>query len=212
MFTGIISDIGTIVSAQQHGDLRVAIACHYPPESIHIGESIACNGACMTDKGIGDWALGIREGNANPQSPMPNACFTIELSAESLARTAPGQWQTGRSVNLERSLKLGDTLDGHMVTGHIDAVATIHAITPTGDSHTLCLDAPPAFARFIAEKGSVTLDGIALTVNKVEASRFWVNIIPHTWQVTTLGQRQPGDQLNLEIDLIARYVARLLEK
>lgn len=193
MFTGIISSIGTIVSAEQRGDLRLTIACDFAQESLHIGESIACNGACLTV---------VEKGNGG---------FAVDLSAETVARSASGRWRQGGKVNLERSLRLGDTLDGHMVSGHVDGLAVIHAITASGGSYILAIDAPEALSRFIAEKGSVTLDGVSLTVNKVENSRFWVNIIPHTWQVTTLGERKAGDALNLEIDLIARYVDRLVK-
>jgi riboflavin synthase len=210
MFTGIISSIGTILTAKNEGDLTLTISC--PWEDLRIGESIACNGACLTvvDKGIRDSALGISEkSTSNPQSPIPNAFFTVQLSSETLARTAP-RWNEGGLVNLERAVKLGDALDGHLVTGHIDGLAKLTQMTSQGGSHQLQLEAPPALSRFIAEKGSVTLDGVSLTVNKVDGQRFWVNIIPHTWQVTTLGKRQLGDVLNLEIDLIARYVERLL--
>ncbi len=138
--------------------------------------------------------------------------FTASLSARKRITAPPRPWGKRPRVNLERALKLGDTLDGHIVTGHVDGIATIQNITQTGDSHILELEAPAALSRFIAEKGSVTLDGVSLTVNKVENQRFWVNIIPYTWQNTTLGVRKPGDGLNLEVDLIARYVARLLQK
>jgi len=189
MFTGIISSIGTILSSGQEGDLTVTISC--PWEDLRIGESIACNGACLT---VTHWQPGS---------------FTVQLSAETTSRTAP-RWNEGGLVNLERAVKLGDALDGHLVTGHIDGLAKLTQMTSQGGSHQLQLEAPPALSRFIAEKGSVTLDGVSLTVNKVDGQRFWVNIIPHTWQVTTLGKRQLGDVLNLEIDLIARYVERLL--
>ncbi len=192
MFTGIITSIGTIESAQQRGDLCVTVACDFAA-ALKPGESVAMNGACLT----------VVE--------KKNGSFIVDLSAETLARTAP-RWNPGQRVNLERTLKLGDALDGHMVTGHVDGLAIIKEIRPSGDSYILCLEVLPPLSRFIAEKGSVTLDGVALTVNKVENTRFWVNIIPHTWQNTTLGERRPGDALNLEIDLIARYAARLLQK
>ena len=192
MFTGIISSIGTIISSKQEGDLTVAISCDWPEDAIAVGESIAVNGCCLTVTG---WR---------------NQAFSAQLSGETLARTAP-RWAMGEKVNLERSLRLGDGLDGHMVSGHVDGKATIVAIERDGDSHLLCLEAPVELTRFIAEKGSVTLDGVSLTVNKVNGARFFVNIIPHTWDVTTLHLRHTGDALNLEVDLIARYVARLGE-
>lgn len=189
MFTGIITSIGRITQAKQQGDLTVAITC--PWNDLTAGESIACNGTCLTI------------------TATDGATFTAQLSAETLARTAP-RWAVSDPVNLERALKLGDTLDGHIVTGHVDGIATITSLTPSGDSMILCLEALPTLSRFIAEKGSVTLDGVSLTVNRVEGARFWVNIIPHTWQLTTLGNRKAGDALNLEIDILARYVARLM--
>ncbi|MCE2927851.1 MAG: riboflavin synthase [Rickettsiales bacterium] len=189
MFTGIISSIGTVLSSDQAGDLSLTISC--PWDDVKLGESIACNGACLT---VVEWK---------------NSSFTVQLSSETLGRTSP-RWNLGNKINLERAMKLGDSLDGHLVTGHVDGLAILHQIEPIGDSHRLMLEAPPSLSHFIAEKGSVTLDGVSLTVNKVDGNSFWVNIIPHTWQVTTLGERGVGDALNLEIDLIARYVERLL--
>ncbi|MDX2113067.1 MAG: riboflavin synthase [Alphaproteobacteria bacterium] len=189
MFTGIITSIGTVISSKQEGDLTLAISC--PWNDLRIGESISVSGACLT---VTTWQQGS---------------FTVQLSGETLARTAP-RWNSGDKVNLERAMKLGDALDGHLVTGHVDGLARITAITPQGGSHLVQIEAPPALSRYIAEKGSVTLDGVSLTVNQVEGARFSVNIIPHTWQATTLGERKTGDVLNLEIDLIARYVERLL--
>lgn len=194
MFTGIITDIGTIVKAEAACDLRLSFACGFAPASVRLGDSIACNGVCLTVVEFGD------------------GYFIAELSAETVACTAPNQWQLSKKVNLERALKLGDTLDGHIVSGHVDGFATILAIEDSGDSHILTLLAPPELSRFIAQKGSVTLDGVSLTVNKVDGDKFWVNIIPHTWKNTTLGERKVGDQLNLEIDMLARYTARLLGK
>lgn len=194
MFTGIISDIGTITKAQQTGDLRLEIACDFAPTSIKLGDSIACNGACLT-------VVEVLENG-----------FAVELSAETITRTAPNQWQVGKKLNLERSIKMGDSLDGHIVSGHVDGVANIKNIKESGDSHILTITAPQELSKFIAKKGSVTLDGISLTVNDIENSDFTVNIIPHTWQNTTLSHKHEGDRLNLEIDMLARYVARLLEK
>jgi riboflavin synthase len=191
MFTGIISSIGAITSSQKRGDLAVAISC--PWRDLRIGESVAVNGACLT----------VTEKTADG--------FSAAVSDETIARTAP-RWSTGERVNLERALNAGDALSGHMVTGHVDGLTKIIAITQAGDSHVLELEAPPALARFIAEKGSVTLDGVSLTVNQVDGNRFFVNIIPHSWDATTFHARKPGDVLNLEIDIIARYVARLMQK
>jgi riboflavin synthase len=193
MFTGIITDIGTISRADMQGDLRLDITCNYDTGTIRLGDSIACNGACLTVVEI-----------------LPKG-FGVQLSAETVGRTAPGQWDAGKRVNLERALRMGDTLDGHLVTGHVDAVAHIRSITPVGDSHTLEIAAPGELARFIAPKGSVTLDGVSLTINSVDGDGFCVNIIPHTWVHTTLGERRAGGHLNIEIDTIARYVARLLD-
>jgi riboflavin synthase len=197
MFTGIINHIGDIIAAQQKGDLTITVACDFNEASLVIGESIACNGACLTVISKGPHDKG--------------SIFTAELSGETLACTAP-RWNVGDRLHLERALKLGDALDGHMVTGHVDGTATITSITLEGDSHRVEIEAPEAFSRFIAAKGSVTLDGISLTVNPVDGNRFGVNIIPHTWQATTLGSRKVGDLLNIEIDLIARYTARLLNQ
>lgn len=191
MFSGIISSIGTITSAVQKGDLRITIACDF--SDLTLGESVACNGACLT----------VVE--------MTKNSFTAELSAETLSCTAP-RWNVSDKVNLERSLKLGDMLSGHLVTGHVDGLATIRDITKNGDSHIVKTEALATLARYVAAKGSVTLDGVSLTVNKVDGAFFWVNIIPHTWAHTTLGQRNIGDALNMEIDLIARYVERLMQR
>ena len=203
MFTGIITSTGTIESSEQQGDLRIKIICNFSQDSVNIGDSISCNGACLTVTNKGFLASG-------------KVYFTADISAETIMRTTPGQWEKGQKVNLERSLKIGDTLDGHMVSGHVDGLATIVDITPSGDSHILTIEVPAELSRFVAEKGSVTLDGISLTINSLEdrggAARFHVNIIPHTWSVTTLSERLIGDCLNLEVDMLARYVARLLQR
>lgn len=193
MFTGIINHIGRIESAEQNGDLRITVSTDWP--ELTVGESIACNGACLTVV-----EKGARAGRHY---------FTADLSAETVSRTAP-RWNAGDALNMERALRLGDALDGHMVTGHVDGIATIADIADDGGSHILNINAPAKLSRFIAEKGSVTLDGVSLTVNSIRDTRFTVNIIPHTWRVTTLGQRKAGDALNIEIDMVARYVARLL--
>lgn len=190
MFTGIVSAVGKVTHSQQSGDLRLRIEC--PWSDLALGESVACNGVCLT-------VVAASSGS-----------FEADLSAETLARTAP-RWEAGANINLERALKVGERLSGHFVTGHVDGLAVLREVTASGGSHVLTLEAPPALSRFIAEKGSVTLDGISLTVNAVEGARFTVNIIPHTWQETNLSQRKQGDAVNLEIDVLARYAARLTE-
>jgi len=194
MFTGIITDVGTIEARE---DGRVHIACGYPADDIVIGASIACDGCCLTVTEVAP-----REGGA---------MFAVDASAETLSRTTLGDWTPGRRVNLERSLRLNDELGGHLVTGHIDAVAEIVAATREGESTRFQIQAPHAVAPFIASKGSVALDGTSLTVNEVDGACFGVNLIPHSLAVTTWGEKRPGDRLNLEIDMLARYVARLLE-
>jgi riboflavin synthase len=192
MFTGIITQLGTIESVEKRGDMRAVIACDFAG-ALAIGESVAVNGVCLT----------VVEKNTGR--------FSVDISSETLSRSAP-RWQKGARVNLERSLKMGDMLSGHLVSGHVDGIASIREIAAAGDSHELCLEVPPELARFIAAKGSVTLDGVSLTVNKVAGRQFWVNIIPHTWQNTTFFERKLGEYMNIEVDLIARYVARLMEK
>ncbi len=200
MFTGIISDIGTITTVEQRGDLRLVIACGYDVAGIDLGASIACSGACMTvvDKGVGDNGKG---------------CFAIDMSAESVARTAPGLWVEGGRLNLERAAKLGDELGGHIVTGHVDGVGEIVGVCSEGDSMRLTVAVPANIAPYIAPKGSITLDGISLTVNEVddgaEGTTFGLNIIPHTAEWTTLGEATAGRKVNLEIDILARYLKRM---
>ena len=196
MFTGIISDLGT-VAARDGG--RFAIRCAYPADSIALGASIACDGACLTAVAVAP-------------EPGGGSTFTVDVSNETLARTTLGEWQLGRRINLERALRAGDELGGHLVAGHVDGVGRIAGMRDDGESRRLTIDAPAELARYIAPRGSVALDGISLTVNEVAGSRFGVNIIPHTLTHTTLGARKPGDRVNLEVDLIARYVARLLAK
>lgn len=195
MFTGIISDIGE-VSEADGGKFR--IASRYDAASIAIGASIACDGCCLTVTHVEPSAPGI-------------SIFDVEASNETFARTTLGRWTTGRRINLERSLRLGDELGGHMVAGHVDGVAEILAVTPDGTSRRFDIRCPNALARFVAAKGSVALDGTSLTVNTVADNSFTVNIIPHTLDVTTWGQKRAGDLLNMEVDLIARYAARLTE-
>ena len=196
MFTGIITDIGTIVAVEQRGDLHVRIACSYDTSSIDIGASIACSGACMTVVEVGpDW-------------------FAVDISSESVSRTAPEHWIVGSKLNLERSLKVGDELGGHIVTGHIDGVGTVASIAAEGDSKRFEIRAPAELAGYLAPKGSITVDGISLTVNGVTdqpdgSTVFGLNIIPHTSAVTTLGALNIGENVNLEIDVLARYLRRM---
>ncbi|HXZ02006.1 MAG TPA: riboflavin synthase [Stellaceae bacterium] len=194
MFTGIISDVGQVRAVTPGGDTGFAIATAYDTRAIAQGASIACAGACLTVTETGEgW-------------------FAVQASAETLARTTLGRWREGTRLNLERALRLGDELGGHMVSGHVDAVAEIISRRGEGDSLRLVVEVPAPFDKAIAPKGSVALDGVSLTVNEVTGRRFGVNIIPHTQAKTTLGSVQPGDLVNLEIDLLARYVARLLGK
>ena len=196
MFTGIVTDIGTVTKAEDKGDLRLTIRCGYDMASVDMGASIACSGVCLTvvDKGD-DW-------------------FAVDVSRETRSRTAAGQWREGARLNLERSLRLGDELGGHIVTGHVDGVADVLAVREEGASHRVELKIPPELARFIAPKGSVAFDGVSLTVNDVHETdgetHASVNIIPHTAQETTLGNLEPGRQLNVEIDVLARYIDRMM--
>ena len=195
MFTGIITSIGTVRSAEQRGDLRLTIACDYDLATVDLGASIACSGTCLTvvDKGD-DW-------------------FALEVSAETVSCTAKGLWQQGAKLNLERALRLGDELGGHLVTGHVDAVASVAEVIEDGGSLRVAIDVPRDLGPMIAAKGSVTLDGASLTVNTVEdradATRFTVNLIPHTADHTTLGGIAAGRELNVEIDVLARYLKRM---
>ncbi len=198
MFTGIITDIGEIVELEQRGDLRARILCSYDRDSIDLGASIACNGACLTVIETG--YLGGR------------TFFDVDISAESVSKTNIGStWSTGARLNLERALKIGDELGGHIVSGHVDGVATVTDITDDGDSTRITLTATPDLARFIAPKGSATLNGTSLTVNGVDGVAFDINLIPHTKVETIWGTAAVGDLVNLEIDMLARYVARLSE-
>ena len=199
MFTGLVSDVGEVIAVDARADVtRLRIACSYAPESIAIGASIACSGPCLTAVEIG------REG--------ARTFFDIDAGSETLARTTLGTWRVGTKLNLERSLKLGDELGGHIVTGHVDGIATIAKLEQIGATTRFDIAAPPALSRFIAEKGSVSLDGTSLTVNSVEGDHFSILLIPHTLAVTTWGGRRAGDSLNIEVDLMARYAARLMTK
>jgi len=197
MFTGIVTDIGEVRSAEQRGDLRLQIATGYDTATIDLGASISCSGVCLTvvDKGE-DW-------------------FAVDVSGETISKTAGDQWREGAKLNLERALRLGDELGGHIVTGHVDAVASVVGTCPEGDSTRIGISVPNDLAPMIAPKGSITLDGVSLTVNDVRqaedgSTHFSVNIIPHTAQHTTLGALAAGQQLNVEIDVLARYLSRMM--
>ena len=198
MFTGIVTSLGEIAAIEKRGDTRFTIACDYDPKSIDLGASIACSGCCLTAIEMG-------------HLPDGRGFFLVEASAETLSKTTLADWQVGTRINLERALKMGDELGGHIVSGHVDGVGEIISITPDGDSMRFRFRAPQELARYIAPKGSVCLDGTSLTVNEVEGAEFGVNIIPHTLTVTSWGASKPGDKINLEIDMLARYVARALE-
>ncbi|MBU3077012.1 riboflavin synthase [Sphingomonas quercus] len=200
MFTGIITDIGTVARVEPRGDRRITIACGYDLGDVELGASIACSGVCLTvvDKsaaGAPGW-------------------FSVDVSAETVSRTAD-QWQEGRRLNLERALKVGDELGGHIVTGHVDGVAEVIAIADVGDSRRIDVAVPAALGPYVAAKGSIAVDGVSLTVNRVEdvaaGTLFSVNIIPHTAGMTTLGALAPGDRVNIEIDVLARYLRRMEE-
>ncbi|WP_412563668.1 riboflavin synthase [Thalassobius sp. MITS945101] len=193
MFTGIITDMGEILELEQRGDLRARIGTAYDMATVDMGASIASDGVCLTVIAKGDgW-------------------YDVEVSAESVSKTNLGDWAVGRKVNLERALKVGDELGGHIVSGHVDGVAHLVEMVEEGDSTRMVFEAPEALAKFIAPKGSVTLNGTSLTVNEVDGCRFGINVIPHTKEVTTWGRVAVGDVINLEIDTMARYVARLRE-
>ena len=199
MFTGIVSDLGEIleVSEQAEGLRRIDIACGYDPDTIDVGASIACSGPCLTVVRRG------RKGN--------RAFFAVDVAAETLRVTTAGAWRRGTRLNLERSLKLGDELGGHLVSGHVDGIAELLSREDLPNMARLSLRVPADLSRFIAPKGSVALDGVSLTVNEVAGDTFSVLIIPHTLKVTTLGAARPGTRLNIEVDQMARYAARLLE-
>ena len=195
MFTGIVSDIGRIERVERRGDVRVTIATVYDTDSVELGASIACSGVCLT---VVDKAPGR---------------FTVDVSGETVSRSAEGMWSEGRALNLERAMKLGDELGGHIVTGHVDGVATVLGICADGDSKRIGFRVPAELAPFLAPKGSVTVDGVSLTVNEVrdeaDGTHFAVNVIPHTQAVTTLGALAQGQAVNIEIDVLARYLRRM---
>jgi riboflavin synthase len=196
MFTGIVTDVGHVRHIEKRGDTHIVIATNYDVAQVEIGASISCSGVCMTV---------VDKGGTNDR------WFAVTASGETLFKTTMGQWKTGDRVNLERPMRVGDELGGHIVTGHIDSVAEVMLVVPEGESTRMSFQAPAALSRFIASKGSVALDGVSLTVNEVDGLRFGVNIIPHTTKVTTFGKVKPGSKVNLEIDLLARYVARLVK-
>ena len=200
MFTGIVTAVGTVKSIENRGDLRVVIACPWDPGTIGIGASIACSGVCLT----------VVERGGQPG----DAWFAVDVSSETTARTSPDRWCAGAQMNLEPALRMGDELGGHLVTGHVDAVGTVAVKRDAGGSTRLEIAAGSDIAPFVAEKGSITVDGVSLTVNEVHdeadgSVRFALNIIPHTAEVTTLGALAEGDPVNLEIDVLARYLKRM---
>jgi riboflavin synthase len=196
MFTGIVTDVGEVLKIDHAGDLHARIATSYDPATIDIGASIACDGVCLTVVALG---------------ADPRPWFDVTISGETVSKTNVGGWTPGARVNLERALRLGDELGGHIVSGHVDGVAEVLSVRDEGESTRIRFRAPRELARFIAPKGSVALDGTSLTVNEVEGNEFGVNLIPHTKEVTTWGRIRAGDRVNLEIDTLARYVARLAE-
>ena len=199
MFSGIVTELGKIIEVDEKSNelRRFIVACDYDPGSIAVGGSIACSGICLT----------VVERGASGNRPF----FAVDAAAETLRLTTAGQWRRGTFINLERSLRLGDEMGGHLVSGHVDGIAELVTRDDFLDSASFTLLVPNALSRFIAVKGSVALDGVSLTVNKVKGDTFSVLIIPHTLQVTTFGKLEPGTRLNLEVDQIARYVARLME-
>ena len=194
MFTGIITDIGTVLDLHREGDLRARIGTGYDVDGIDIGASIACDGVCLTVVDLGS---------------SPQNWFDVQISEETLSCTTLGGWEKGHRINLERALRVGDELGGHIVSGHVDGLAQVIGVRPEGDSLRVTFRAPHALAGFIAPKGSVALNGTSLTVNAVDGTDFGINFIPHTQQATTWGTVAEGDAVNLEIDTMARYVARL---
>ena len=191
MFTGIITDIGTILSRDENaGDVVIRVGTSYDTAGIKLGESIACNGCCLT----------VINKTAD--------AFDVQLSAETLRCTA-GDWAVGDVLNLERALKVGDDLSGHFVTGHVDGVASVTSVEPSGDSHMVTFQIPDGLEKFIAPKGSITLSGVSLTVNQAQGNEFTVNLIPHSWAHTNFSELQAGSEVNLEVDVLARYVARM---
>ncbi len=201
MFTGIITDLGSVRAIKSSGDSRFEFSTRIDTSAIHIGGSICCSGVCLTviDKGHGEGENG------------GDNWFAADVSGETLSLTTMGDWAEGTPVNFERALKMGDELGGHIVSGHVDGVATLKGAAPDGESQRMTFGAPEALSPMIAAKGSVALDGVSLTVNEVEGHTFGINVIPHTLQKTSLGNLEPEARVNLEIDMLARYVARLVQ-
>ena len=200
MFTGIITAVGTVREVRNAGDLRLVVSCPYDPDGIAIGASIACAGVCLTV---------VERGGTTG-----DAWFAVDVSGETVSKTAQDQWRAGRKLNLEQALKLGDELGGHIVTGHVDAVGRVTLREEVGGSLHFAVTTPAEISPIIATKGSITVDGVSLTVNALDdhedgTCTFHLNIIPHTWDVTTLGDLQAGDEVNLEIDVLARYLQRM---
>ena len=197
MFTGIVTDVGRVRHIEKRGDTHLVISTNYDLSQVEMGASIACSGICLTvvDKGSGK-----------------DSWFAVTASGETLSKTTLGNWKAGDPVNLERPMRVGDEFGGHIVAGHVDGVAEVKLVVPEGESTRFTFDVPAALSKFIASKGSVALDGVSITVNEVDGNRFGVNIIPHTQKVTTFGKLKPGSKVNLEVDLMARYVARLVGK
>ena len=194
MFTGIVTDIGKVRHVEKRGDTHVVIATHYDVSAVETGASIACSGICMTV---------VDKGSAKDR------WFAVTASGETLSKTTLGEWKAGDAVNLERPMRVGDEFGGHIVTGHVDTIAEIVSAEPEGESLRLVFEVPVKFARFVAPKGSVALDGVSLTVNDVDGARFGVNIIPHTQQVTTFGRAKPGVKMNFEIDLLESFAPKV---
>ena len=195
MFTGIVSDVGKVQRVENRGDLHITIGTLFDVSAVEVGASVACGGICLTVVG---------KGSANDR------WFEVAASGETVSRTTAGTWKTGDGVNLERPLRVGDELGGHIVTGHIDATAVILDMAREGESVRMTFEVTPPLAKFIAPKGSIALDGVSLTVNEVNGARFGVNLIPHTLSATTFGRVREGDRVNVEVDVLARYVARLM--
>jgi riboflavin synthase len=198
MFTGIVTDIGEVTGLSGEEDRRIVLRSAYPPAELPLGASVACSGVCLT----------VTEKGSDDKGPW----FAVDASAETLRVTTLGGWRPGTKVNLERALKVGDELGGHIVAGHVDGVGRLETSAPEAHSRRLGFSLPQSLARFVAPKGSIAIDGVSLTVNAVQGGRFEVNIIPHTLAITTLGALTPGDAVNIEIDVMARYLARLAER
>lgn len=193
MFTGIVRDTGQVVRVtDKNGIRRLLISTHFDVAAMEIGASIACDGCCLT--------IIDKEGG----------CFAVEATNETLSKTTIGGWSEGTKINLEQSLRMGDEMGGHFLTGHIDGVAVVEEVARDGDAHRLIFSVPDHLAQYLAPKGSVSLNGISLTVNEVDGNAFSICIIPHTWEVTNINRWKPGDQVNIEVDMLARYVARIL--